>query len=114
MCSKTCRDCATILARSLPPASDKILLGKSCEWQGFMWASKPPVHGRCSNPLLRPARSDKGGSKAGIYSDVKRSAEDKAGETTGDKPISQLYQNANATAQVQSVPGSTDAFDKVK
>lgn len=57
---------------------------------------------------------DKGGSKAAIYPDVKRSAEEKAEETTGDKPISQLYQNANATAQVNSVPGSTDAFDKVK
>ena len=59
-------------------------------------------------------RRDKGGSKAAIYPDVKRSAEEKAEETTGDKPISQLYQNANATAQVNSVPGSTDAFDKVK
>ena len=65
-------------------------------------------------PCLRCLRRDKAGSKAGIYRDVKHSTEEKADETTGDKPISQLYQNANATAQVNSVPGSTDAFDKVK
>jgi hypothetical protein len=57
---------------------------------------------------------DHGGSKGGIYSDMKASTEDKAHETTGEAPISQLYQNANASAETTSVPGSTDASKKMK
>jgi len=57
---------------------------------------------------------DHGGSKGGIYSAMKQSTEDKAHETTGEAPISQLYQNANAAAETTSVPGSTDASKKMK
>lgn len=45
---------------------------------------------------------------------MKQSTEDKAHETTGEAPISQLYQNANAAAETTSVPGSTDASKKMK
>lgn len=57
---------------------------------------------------------DHGGEKGNIYTDMKTSTEDKAHETTGKAPISQLYPNANATAQTTSIPGSSDAFKKTK